>query len=112
VKIDRAYYQRVFNMGDYENELIGLEGELSAGEDWAAGMEDLKNKVQLLGLEYAKDRNADHDASYREYGAKARLERINADIAAAEAKWKTALAFLEKMGVDFSDVVAQDDIPF
>lgn len=112
MRIDRVSYAKLFNLGNYENERIELEAVLQDGEDWAEAVEDVKNKVELLGLEYARDRGADREAAYNEYGAKARLDRINADIVAAEVRWKKAIELRQKHGLNTEDLTGGDDIPF
>lgn len=112
MRISNVCYAKLFNLGNYENERIELEAQLDPGDDYGAAVQDLAAHVQRLGIIRADERGADRDAAYKEHGAKARLERIEADIKVAQGRWERAKELLRKHGVDSADLEADDDIPF
>lgn len=112
MRIDRVSYGKLFNLGNYENERVELSAQVDYDEDHVEAMEAVRLEVQDIGARYAAERGSDREAVYKEYGAAARLERINADIMAAEVRWKKALELLQKHGLNTEDLTADDDIPF
>lgn len=112
MKIERVSYAKLFNLGNYENERVELTAELDYDDGHLETLRALKDEVEGIGASHAAERGANRDASYKEYGAAARLERINADIVVAEVRWKKALELLQKHGLNTEDLTADDDIPF
>jgi len=48
MKIKRILYRRKFNLGDYENEDLELEGELEEDDDIKEEFKKLKKQVENL----------------------------------------------------------------
>ena len=112
MRIDRVSYAKLFNLGNYENERIELEAAVDCDEGHADVLDALVTEVRRIGEELANERGLDTDAAYKEHGALARLQRLNAEIAIAQGRWYKAKELLLKHGVDSSDLEADDDIPY
>lgn len=48
MKPDRISYKKIFPIGNYANETIGMEAQLDEGDDIAACLFDLKNRVEAF----------------------------------------------------------------
>lgn len=48
MKITKVYFERTFNLGNYESAKIGLEAEVEQNEDYVDTYEILKKRVLAL----------------------------------------------------------------
>lgn len=90
MKIKTITYQKVFSLGNYENEKIGVEIELAENEDPQKAIQDARNYVEfnhkVNGLISERDKcqyvvnNPDEFTGSQVKHAKQRIEQIDAQI--------------------------------
>jgi PHD/YefM family antitoxin component YafN of YafNO toxin-antitoxin module len=116
MKLVTVTYRRLYNLGNYENEVIEATADVNE-YDPAAVLIELKDWVELQHTELERQRgkveaigHAIHDHEYT-------LSSLKSDIAAMERQWIKAKELLEGMGVELPRLyhekgVSPDDIPF
>lgn len=70
-------YRKCFNLGNYENEVIFMEGEVQDGDDYAPVFESMKNAVEDLhrrSLEIVAEREESEKKARREEEERKRAE--------------------------------------
>lgn len=103
MKLLSIHYDRLVNLGNYENEKLGATAEVGEGDDPAAVYAELRALVD--GYIVTEDVRRDIASSVREM--RREVTQLEAVLEQLRLRWDKARTFLEAHGVS-----APDELPF
>lgn len=92
-KITKVFYSALANLGDYQNERVGMYATLEEGETPEAAIEELKNRVApLCGPKLQNLRS-------EKYRLESAIDELQRKLADYENQWNAAAEFLRAQGI-------------
>ena len=97
MRVTQVEFQALFNLGDYNNERIGITAQLEEGDTAESVIPSLREKV----IELAANKGmGDTDAIYRHiWDQQVQLKKLETQIAEATEQWNQTAEFLRAQGI-------------
>lgn len=111
--ITQVHYQKLVNLGDYQNERFGAWASVAEGETAEQAMEALQAWVLDRAGATQEEDDRLHDLR-KEYGIlKREYDRLAGDIDTVRKRWGHVKAFVEALGLKMPARFANDEeLPF
>lgn len=93
MKITRVTYSAVVNLGDYQNEQLGMTARLEDGEDPAQVIEELRAKIEPL-----KGSNA-NALDQKRYRLRDEVQTLERKLERLRLQWEQTAQFLKAQGI-------------